>query len=88
MPLIPRFRARRQGGGAVPVADRKVFMAVAYVLTSGCAWRYLPPTFGISPATASPVHGVDQGRPVVSAAPSGPGGTRCQGRVGLDLGDH
>ncbi|WP_411090106.1 transposase [Streptomyces sp. 061-3] len=23
-----------------------------YVLTSGCAWRYLPESFGISPATA------------------------------------
>ncbi|MEV6701783.1 IS5 family transposase [Streptomyces sp. NPDC051453] len=51
-PLIPPFRPRQQGGGTVPVADRKVFTAVVYVLTSGCAWRYLPPTFGTSPATA------------------------------------
>lgn len=51
-PLIPPFRPRRQGGGTAPVADRKVFTAVVYVLTSGCAWRYLPPTFGTSPATA------------------------------------
>jgi transposase len=29
-----------------------VFTAVVYALTSGCAWRYLPPTFGTSPATA------------------------------------
>lgn len=34
------------------MADRKVFTAVVYVLTSGCAWRYLPPPFGTSPATA------------------------------------
>ncbi|MFJ5610608.1 transposase [Streptomyces sp. NPDC093221] len=51
-PLIPPFRPRRQGGGTVPVADRNVFTAVVYVLTSGCAWRHLPPTFGTSPATA------------------------------------
>jgi transposase len=51
-PLIPPFRPRQQGGGTVPVADRKVFTAVVYVLTSGCAWRHLPPTFGTSPATA------------------------------------
>jgi transposase len=29
-----------------------VFTAVVYTLTSGCAWRHLPPTFGTSPATA------------------------------------
>lgn len=51
-PLIPPFRPRKQGGGTAPVADRKVFTAVVYVLTSGCAWRYLPPTFGTSQSTA------------------------------------
>ena len=29
-----------------------MFAAVVYVLTSGCAWRYLPESFGVSPATA------------------------------------
>ncbi|ONK14517.1 hypothetical protein STBA_53020 [Streptomyces sp. MP131-18] len=29
-----------------------MFTAVVYVLTSGCAWRHLPPTFGTSSATA------------------------------------
>ena len=29
-----------------------MFTAVVYVLTSGCAWRHLPLTFGTSPATA------------------------------------
>jgi transposase len=29
-----------------------VFTAVVYVLTSGCAWRHLPPTFCTSAATA------------------------------------
>ena len=43
----------RIGGSKTPVSDeRAVFTAVVYVLTSGCAWRHLPPTFGVSPATA------------------------------------
>lgn len=29
-----------------------MFKAVVYVLTSGCAWRHLPETFGVSLATA------------------------------------
>ena len=29
-----------------------MFTAVVYVLTSGCAWRCLPESFGVSPATA------------------------------------
>jgi transposase len=28
-----------------------VFAAIVYVLTSGCAWRHLPPCFGMSKAT-------------------------------------
>ncbi|MFJ8596551.1 transposase [Streptomyces sp. NPDC093598] len=32
--------------------ERAVFTAVAYILTSGCAWRYLPESFGVSPAGA------------------------------------
>lgn len=51
-PLLPSFRPRRQGGGTPPLDERAVFAAVVYVLTSGCAWRHLPPTFGVSPATA------------------------------------
>ncbi len=35
-----------------PCDERAVFTAVVYALTSGCAWRHLPPTFGTSPATA------------------------------------
>lgn len=50
-PLIPAFRPRRQGGGTAPVADRKVFTAIVYALTTSCAWRRLPPCFGVSPAT-------------------------------------
>jgi transposase len=51
-PLLPSFAPRRQGGGTAPLDERAVFTAVVYVLTSGCAWRHLPPTFGASPATA------------------------------------
>lgn len=51
-PLIPRFAPRPQGGGTVPIDDRAVFTAVVYVLTSGCAWRELPPSFGVSFQTA------------------------------------
>lgn len=44
-----------------PVDDRAVFTAIVYVLTSGCGWRELPPTFG---DTVSTVHcrlaGLDQ----------------------------
>ncbi|MFH9202262.1 IS5 family transposase [Streptomyces anulatus] len=52
-PLLPRFKSRPQGGGTAPVDDeRAVFTAVVYVLTSGCAWRYLPESVGVSSATA------------------------------------
>ncbi|WP_095533970.1 IS5 family transposase [Streptomyces prasinopilosus] len=50
--LLPSFAARPQGGGTAPCDERAVFTAVVYVLTSGCAWRHLPPTFGTSSATA------------------------------------
>lgn len=50
--VLPSFRLRPQGGGTASVDQRAVFTAVVYVLTSGCAWRYLPPTFGVPPATA------------------------------------
>ncbi|MFJ9429082.1 transposase [Streptomyces sp. NPDC101490] len=51
-PVLPSFRSRPQGGGTAPIDQRAVFTAVVCVLTSGCAWRYLPPTFGVPPATA------------------------------------
>jgi transposase len=49
---MPSFVARPQGGGRAPVADRAVFTAVVYVLTSGCPWRLLPPSFGVTVPTA------------------------------------
>lgn len=51
-PLIPSFAARPQGGGTAPVDDRAVFTAIVFVLTSGCAWRHLPPSFGVTVPTA------------------------------------
>nr|WP_156046767.1 IS5 family transposase [Rhodococcus wratislaviensis] len=51
-PLIPRFAARPQGGGSAPVDDRATFTAIVFVLTSGCAWRHLPPSFGVAVPTA------------------------------------
>ncbi|MFD5430299.1 IS5 family transposase [Streptomyces sp. NPDC127084] len=51
-PLLPSFNSRPQGGGTAPLDERAVLTAVVYVLTSGCAWRHLPETFRVSPATA------------------------------------
>lgn len=51
-PLIPPSPVRRQGGGRRRVEDRAVFTAVVFVLTSGCAWRHLPPSFGVTAPTA------------------------------------
>jgi transposase len=51
-PLIPQFSPRPQGGGTTPVDDRAVFTAVVFVVTSGCAWRYLPPSFKVTVPTA------------------------------------
>jgi len=51
-PLIPAFEPRPQGGGTAPLEARAVFTAEVYVLTSGCAWRDLPPSFGVPFQTA------------------------------------
>jgi transposase len=51
-PLIPEFQARAQGGGTAPLPARAVFTAIVYVLTSGCACRDLPPSFGVPFQTA------------------------------------
>ncbi|MFI1183353.1 IS5 family transposase [Streptomyces sp. NPDC020799] len=51
-PLLPSFSSRPQGGGTAPLDERTVFTTVVYVLTGGCAWRHLPETSGVSPATA------------------------------------
>ncbi|WP_446461276.1 IS5 family transposase [Streptomyces sp. BRA346] len=46
------LRMRFSAPTTAPVDERAVFTAVVYVLTSGCAWRHLPESFGVSPATA------------------------------------
>ncbi|MGW1786622.1 transposase [Streptomyces sp. NPDC002143] len=74
-PLMPRFTSRPQGGGTAPVDERAVFTAVVYVLTSGCAWRYLPESFGVEPATA---HGSPRG-------PRPDCGAGCTGRCWTNL---
>jgi transposase len=51
-PLMPKFRPRPQGESTAPLDDRVVFTAIVYVLTSGCAWRDLPPSFGVPFQTA------------------------------------
>ncbi|MFI1370057.1 IS5 family transposase [Streptomyces griseochromogenes] len=51
-PLIPAPRVRPQGGGTQDRPDETLFAAIIYVLVSGCAWRALPPCFGISKSTA------------------------------------
>ncbi|WP_329460887.1 IS5 family transposase [Streptomyces sp. NBC_01431] len=51
-PLIPPSKVRPQGGGTQDTPDEAVFAAIVYVLVSGCAWRALPPCFGISKSTA------------------------------------
>ena len=51
-PLIPEHGVRQQGGGRRRASDRAVFTAIVFVLTSGCSWRQLPPSFGVSVPTA------------------------------------
>ncbi|MFI6484925.1 IS5 family transposase [Nonomuraea sp. NPDC050663] len=51
-PLLPPALVRPQGGGTQNTPDEAVFAAIVYVLVSGCAWRALPPCFGISKSTA------------------------------------
>ena len=51
-PLLPAVSVRAQGGGKRPASDEAVFAAIVYVLVSGCAWRSLPPCFGVSKSTA------------------------------------
>ncbi|MEV5201154.1 transposase [Streptomyces sp. NPDC053720] len=45
---------RPQGGGTQDTPDETLFAAIVYVLASGCAWRALPPCFGISKCPQAP----------------------------------
>jgi transposase len=51
-PLLPPGKTRPQGGGRPRADPRAVFTAIVFVLTSGCAWRHLPPSFGVTVPTA------------------------------------
>jgi transposase len=51
-PLLPEHPQRHQGGGRRRRDERPVLAAVLYVLHSGCSWRALPASFGVSRATA------------------------------------
>jgi transposase len=51
-PLLPPSKVRPQGRGTQDTPDETLFAAIIYVLVSGCAWRALPPCFGISKSTA------------------------------------
>jgi transposase len=50
-PLIPASSKHAQGGGIARADDRQVFCTIAFVLTTGCVWRHLRPTFGVSHQT-------------------------------------
>lgn len=50
-PIIPPAKVRRQGGGRGRVCNRAVFTAIVFVLSSGCAWRHLPASFGVTVPT-------------------------------------
>lgn len=47
-PLTPPPKVRPQGGRTQDTPDETLFTTIIYVLVSGCAWRVLPPCFGIS----------------------------------------
>ncbi|MGI5336350.1 transposase [Streptomyces sp. CA-181903] len=51
-PFLPDVPRRPQGGGRAAADARRVMAAVVYVVTSGCAWQQLPPSFGVSVPTA------------------------------------
>ena len=50
--LAGRKYKRRPGAGRKPMAPRKVFAAIVYVLRTGCQWKALPKELG----SASAIH--------------------------------
>lgn len=45
--VVPPTEVKRpQGGGRRRAGDRETLAAIAFVATSGCTWRQLPPVFG------------------------------------------
>lgn len=79
-PLLPSFTDRPQGGGTAPRDERAVSTAVVYVADQRlCLAASAADVRHVLRHRASPLHGVDRGRPVASAASgrcwtnSGPG---------------
>jgi transposase len=50
-PVLPPAAVRPQGGGRARIDDRRIFVAIVYVLTAHCAWRRTPACFGVAVAT-------------------------------------
>src|SRR3712207_2048898 len=50
--LDPASEDAPSGCGMSRVDDRALFTAIVFVLTSGCAWRHLPPSAGVTMPTA------------------------------------
>jgi transposase len=50
-PVLPPAAVRPQGGGRARVDDRRIFVAIVYVLTANCAWRRTPACFGVAVPT-------------------------------------
>jgi transposase len=83
-PLIPPQRARPQGGGTAMADPQTVLAAIVYVLRTGCAWRHVPPGFGVSKATAHRRFiAWTRAGAVAAAAPGGPRRARGAGEGGL-----
>ncbi|MGC7096114.1 transposase [Amycolatopsis lurida] len=51
-PLLPKAPKRPQGGGRARAESRRVFAAVALVLSGQTSWRSVPPSFGVAVPTA------------------------------------
>ncbi|WP_242609024.1 IS5 family transposase [Actinomadura formosensis] len=81
-PLLPPPRARPQGGGTANIDDRAVFAAIVFVLTSGCAWRHLPPCFGASKSTVHRRFTLWSRAGVGATASGAAGPTRRRGAAG------
>lgn len=50
-PLFPSGRVRPQGGGARRADDRPLLVGIVYVVTTGTAWRKVPPWCGVTHAS-------------------------------------
>jgi transposase len=88
-PLIPVPAPRPQGGGKGRADDRAVLAAIVYLVQAGCSWRKLPrhTVRGQPPDGAPPVHRVDPGWAVATAAPAVPAPAQRDQRDRLVPGD-